>query len=98
MTLLSVVEDAFEIADRGTVVVPHLQAQQRWPASLSLELRRPDGTKVVTQGHVRLEHLLRRPPGQSEWVWTLCLDVPKRGAPPGTEVWELEPSTLPGSE
>lgn len=98
MTLLCVVEDVFEISGRGTVVVPHLQVQSRWPASLTLELRRPDGTQVVTQGHVRREHLLRRPPGQSEWVWTLCLDVAKREAPPGTEVWEVGPVSLPGSE
>ncbi len=89
---LLTVEDVFAIAGRGTVVVPHLAPDPAWPAAVRLELRRPDGTVVFTTGHVRLEHLLRRPPGKSQHVWTLCLDEPKSLVPPGTEVWIAEES------
>jgi len=89
---LLTVEDGFAITGRGTVIVPHLAPDPAWPAALRLELRRPDGTVAFTTGHVRLEHLLRRPPGTSEYVWTLCVDDPKPFVPPGTEVWTVEES------
>ncbi len=67
-----------------------VRGEPRWPATLWLELHRPDGTKATATGHVRREHLLRRPPGKSEYVWTLCLDIPKSAVPPGTEIRELQ--------
>jgi hypothetical protein len=89
---LLTVDDVFAITGRGTVVVPHLVPDPAWPAAVRLELRRPDGTVALTTGHVRLEHLLRCPPGRSEYVWTLCLDEPKSLVPLGTEVWTAEES------
>jgi hypothetical protein len=87
MRRLLTVEDVFEISGRGTVVVPSVAADSRWPASVQLELRRPDGTKVDAVGHVRGEYLYRLPPGKCEFVWMLCFDVPKSAIPSGTEVW-----------
>lgn len=90
--LLLTVEDVFTITGRGTLVFPHVASDPAWPSALRLELHRPDGTMAFTTGHVRLEHLLRRPPGKSEYVWTLCLDEPKSFIPPGTQVWTVEAS------
>ena len=39
----------------------------------------------AARGHVGPQHLSRGPPGVSDWVWTLCLDVAKEAVPEGTE-------------
>lgn len=90
--LLFIVEDAFQIAGRGCVLVPGPSAEQgsqRIRIGDGLRLRKPDGNSfdTVIQG---VEMIGRRPrPKVITAPILLPRDVKKGDVPTGTEVWLL---------
>lgn len=83
---LFVIADAFDLAVRGTALVPALEFDgQGWHATLDVELRRPDGVRSLTRARLMVEHFY--PGGYKRVVY---VDVPKTEVPPGTEVWTTD--------
>ncbi|MEM7165865.1 MAG: hypothetical protein AAF581_10395 [Planctomycetota bacterium] len=94
--LLMTVEDAFEIGDRGLVVVPELPAdecEELVDKVIAVHLLRPDGTTCYSTFRVSWEHF--NPHGYK----IICRSdvLAKENCPPGTEIWhdpsatDLEP-------
>ena len=84
--LLMTVEDSFQIASRGLVVVPGpLAAEFAGPASLSVELRRPDGSML--HAPLLIEHQFQSPPStERRWACVFAM-LSKQDVPVGTEIW-----------
>ena len=89
MTLLSTVEDVFEIEGRGCVIAPglgestpsHVHLRNRDP----IALRRPDGSTIET--HIHALEFLDGPNGRSCVSILLPPAITKAEVPIGTEVW-----------
>ena len=84
--ILMTVEDRFQIASRGLVVVPGpLTEDIVGPASLSVELRRPDGS--LTHAPLQIEHQFLTPPStECRWACVFAM-LSKQDVPVGTEIW-----------
>lgn len=84
--LLMTVEDRFQIASRGLVVVPGPSTEDIvGPASLSVELRRPDGSMV--HAPLLIEHQFQSPPStERRWACVFAM-LSKQDVPVGTEIW-----------
>ena len=84
--LLMTVEDAFEIAGRGLIVVPGpLAIDFPGAANLQAELRRPDGS--IASAPLLIQHYFQTPPPK-EYRWGCSFPtLSKQDVPVGTEVW-----------
>ena len=88
MRQLIVVEDAFAIAGRGTILVPEIDLGQRASYELTVELRRPDGSRETCTATAQVP--MFSPPQQSRVPkHVLVVPVAKDAVPAGTEVWLL---------
>ena len=84
--LLMTVEDRFQIASRGLVVVPGpLVTEFAGPASLNVELRRPDGSMV--HAPLLIEHQFQTPPSTERHWACVFATLSKQDVPVGTEIW-----------
>jgi hypothetical protein len=86
---LLTVEDAFQIKDRGTIVVPDLDLGERRAYTMWIELRRPDGSRERLEATASIPfvcgpNVVRRP------LHTFQLDLPKDRVPIGTELWTAD--------
>ncbi len=99
MTLLSTVEDVFEIEGRGCVVAPglsestppHIRLRTRDPISL----HRPDGSIVET--HIHALEFLDGPNRRMCVPILLPPNITKADVPIGTEIWLHSDSDAPNS-
>ncbi len=87
--MLFKVEHCFEIRNHGVVILPGIvpQGYQRFRVGDSLELRRPDGTAVITS-IVGLEFMNPMPANHALAV-VLPTQLTKVDVPVGTEVWSI---------
>jgi hypothetical protein len=89
--LLLVVEDTFQIAGRGLIVVPGPSADRYKPGPLRVELRRPDGTRSEANGRLEFS-FVSPPPKLAPPLACVLLGLTKRDVPLGTQVWVLAPT------
>lgn len=88
--LLFVVQEAFTIEGRGTILTPGFlreDAPVRTLTGARLRLHRPDGSDLTTDSCDEALSLNLRNPYQP----VLVRGIHKREVPPGTEVWYLPP-------
>ena len=84
--LLMTVEDRFQIASRGLVVVPGpLVTEFAGPASLNVELRRPDGS--IAHALLLIQHQFQTPPSPERRWASVFTTLSKQDVPVGTEIW-----------
>ena len=84
--LLMTVEDSFAIASRGLVVVPGpLTESFAGPASLNVELRRPNGS--IVHAPLLIEHQFQTPPSTERRWACVFTTLSKQDLPVGTEIW-----------
>lgn len=83
---LMTVEDSFQIAGRGLVVVPAPLVQEyAGPTKVPVKLLRPDGSELETELHI--SHVFQTPPPK-ELRWGCVLPkLQKQDVPIGTEIW-----------
>ncbi len=94
--LIMVVEDTFEITDRGVVVVPMMLGLADLTGKLiSVELRRPDGTTQATNARVEAVRISPWPPGAAGDNALRFPNLKKADIPIGTEIWKLGDSSAP---
>jgi hypothetical protein len=88
--LLLVVEDRFELKDRGLALMPNLPIdslpQQTLGMPLQIKLERPDGAVVVAKAVIYPEHFN---PGGYKLI-CYVQDMAWGAVPPGTKVWLIE--------
>ncbi|UJR85093.1 hypothetical protein [Sandaracinus amylolyticus] len=82
---LLVVEERFEIAGRGLVLMPGVPAGEATRSELSVELLRPDGTTAVVRAHVEITFAVPLP--KERWATVRLEGVTKADLPIGTELW-----------
>ena len=94
MTLLSTVEDVFEIEGRGCVITPGLGSSTPSPLPIRrsdpISLHRPDGSIIET--HVHAIEFLHGSQHRSCFPILLPPNITKADVPIGTEVWYLPTS------
>jgi hypothetical protein len=83
---LLTVTDTFLIAKRGLILAPDVDLGEPWRQTLSVELRRPDGTSLRTTARAEVP-LDARPRDGRRIGHMLTLQLPKDAVPLGTEVW-----------
>ena len=84
--LLMTVEDSFAIASRGLVVVPGpLTESFAGPASLNVELRRPNGS--IVHAPLLIQHQFQTPPSPERRWASVFTTLSKQDVPVGTEIW-----------
>ena len=84
--LLMTVEDSFAIASRGLVVVPApLIESFAGPASLNVELRRPNGS--IVHAPLLIEHQFQTPPSTERRWACVFATLSKQDVPVDTEIW-----------
>jgi hypothetical protein len=87
--LLVVVEDTFEITDRGVVVAPMMLGLADLTGQLiTVELRRPDGTTLVTDARVEAVRISPWRPGAAGDNALRFPNLRKSDIPIGTEIWK----------
>ena len=86
LKLLMTVEDSFQIAGRGLVVVPGpLTEEFAGPASLNVDLCRPDGSTV--HALLLIQHQFQTPPSPERRWACVFATLSKQDVPVGTEIW-----------
>lgn len=83
---LLVVEAAFELAGRGTVLAPYVSPKLlpgRLPVTLDVELARPDGTREQACAMAAWSFVHPRGGG----IVLALAGVPAAGLPTGTVIW-----------
>lgn len=82
------VEATFLINDRGLVVVPGpLMDEYHGPASVQVELRKPDGTRI--RADLTIQFFFQRPPPK-ERRWSCIFPLlQKEDVPVGSDIWLL---------
>lgn len=88
MRLLVVVEQTFAITGRGLVIAPVLPVAEARQARLSLEIRRPDGTRQRVEAIAQVP--FSNPPPPVPATHLMLLDVVKDAVPAGTEIWTAD--------
>jgi len=84
--LLMIVEDTFQITGRGLVVVPGpLTRDFAGPATLHVELRRPDG--LLAHAPLLIQHHFQTPPPNEHRWACVFTTLSKQDVPVGTEIW-----------
>ena len=84
---LLVVEERFESAGRGLLLMPGAPITDATRGGVRLELRRPDRTTAWVQAHVELTFSV--PPAKERWATVRLEGVTKADVPVGTEVWRV---------
>jgi hypothetical protein len=83
---LLVVEQAFGLEGRGTILAPELLLGDQGTYELTIEVRRPDGTRETCAAKAAIPFFdppqLDRSPAH-----VLIVSLPKERVPVGTEVW-----------
>ncbi|HEX8210144.1 MAG TPA: hypothetical protein VF584_08145 [Longimicrobium sp.] len=83
---LLTVEESFEVAGRGLIVIPvPIVAAVPGPADLDVELRRPDGSR--RDAVLSILHAFGQPPTPEPRRVCLFRGLRKEDVPPGTEIW-----------
>jgi len=86
MELLLSVEHCFMLTGRGLVVTPDLPLpHDKHTPVCAVIVERPDGTRLPTDAHLRLEQF--RPGGFKLMVYLPGLD--KADVPAGSKVWKV---------
>ncbi|HTR54750.1 MAG TPA: hypothetical protein VMJ10_28865 [Kofleriaceae bacterium] len=90
MRLLLVVEDTFAIAGRGVIVAPDAKLDGSSPRTMSVELRRPDGTTVSAEAVAEIPFV--DPPRLPLSIRHMLrfAKLTKQDVPVGTEIWATE--------
>ena len=85
--LLLIVEDAFAIAGRGTIVAPDVDLGDATPQRLTVELRRPDGTVMSAEASAHVPFI--DPPSIPPRARHVLVfpTMTKADLPAGTEIW-----------
>lgn len=85
MELLLCVEDRFALDGRGLVLAPDVPLPPSGhPPALAVIVERPDGTRLLAEAELRLEHF--RPGG---YKLIVCLPALKKAdVPVGSRVWK----------
>jgi hypothetical protein len=83
---LLTVEQTFAVEGRGTILAPELALGDQASYELTVELRRPDGSRELCTAKAHVPMLA---PPQLDRVpaHVLLVAVSKERVPPGTEVW-----------
>lgn len=85
-TRILTVEDRFQIANRGLVVVPGPRLEQySGPLEFPVVLRRPDGTE--RDASLEIQQVFQSPPAKERRWGCVLKGVDKDSVPVGTEVW-----------
>jgi hypothetical protein len=85
---LSKVEDAFQISERGCVIVPAIpraKVEFLLHAQDLIQLRNPDG-RILDTYIVGIE-MVCGPKARDRMAFLLPADITKRDVPRGTEIW-----------
>jgi hypothetical protein len=86
--LLLVVEDAFVVAT-SLVVMPEPELEATFTArTLTVELRRPDGSSSVAEAKVKLPHLAPADRSKPQRRLLAFDGLTKEDVPAGTEIWQ----------
>ncbi len=91
MRRLTTIEDTFQIAGRGLVIVPGPLKTDVEGGERTVELRNPYGK--VQRATISLSHVMQTPPPSKEIAaqWgCILLGVSKADVPIGTEVWDVK--------
>ena len=81
-----IVEDVFDIPNRGLIVVPGpLEASYDGPRELAVRLLLPTG--LETSASLRLEHLFQSPPPKENRLGCILKGVTREEVTIGTEIW-----------
>ncbi|OWQ77101.1 hypothetical protein CEE57_01690 [Stenotrophomonas maltophilia] len=85
MELLLCVEDRFALDGRGLVLAPDAPLPSSgYPPALTVIVERPDGTRLLAEAELRLDHF--RPGG---YKLIVCLPALKKAhVPVGSRVWK----------
>ena len=84
--LLLVVEDTFAISGRGLVVVPDVDLGGTHQRHVTVELRRPDGSRGRAEALAQVPYVSRPRPGPRHHV-LMFASLTKADVPIGTELW-----------
>ena len=85
-THLLTVEDVFDIASRGLIIVPGpLENSYVGPREISVRLMLPNGDQKSAS--MRLEHLFVSPPPKERRFACILKSMAKADVPIATEVW-----------
>jgi len=85
-THLLTVEDVFDIASRGLIIVPGpLENSYVGPREVTVRLKLPNGDQKSAS--MRLEHLFLSPPPKERRLGCILIGMAKADVPIGTEVW-----------
>ena len=80
------IEDIFDVAGRGLVVVPGpLVKDYTGPREAAVRLVRPNGEEKFAS--MRLEYVFQTPPPKEHRFTCILLGVSKVDVPTGTQVW-----------
>ena len=86
MKKLLTVEAAFAVEGRGTILAPEIELGPRASYALTVELRRPDGTRESCAAKASVP-MVNPPVLDRVPAHVLIVEVQKERIPIGTEVW-----------
>lgn len=94
--LMLVVEDTFEITERGVVIAPMmLDLADLTGRLIEVELRRPDGTTLMADARVEAVRISPWRPGTSSDNALRFPNLRKSDIPIGTEIWMWADGSAP---